>query len=438
MAAMDDPDNHLAALASSSRYPTSSIRDEPYFRPPPDSPPYDPLNLLESDPPRLALDPIFTKYRKPVHRELVPGLREDGTLTVKHPLVDAFIDGLPRTSPREGRRPPRESWWTKGLKDFTVSDVLDLDVELDDVQDECIFVLAALKLLYHFHHRAHFTLWGREAGPRTARRVQKLLYMSPSPVASPVGWAGIRDQLWLLNGIQRSIFPNKCEGEGEGETASNGMTLRKRKSRSSAMAVADRPRKRTRTTAVHDLEKENAHLFGVDVEDVKETENETLSDLPFSAIANLDKAAKVEVINADFEPSIVLDALPAPSPEHSPVEKAVPLPDTTRRSSRQGHGRGATSTPDAHPASLPDATGPTVKPQRRSLVRARSSSSASEAGSSTAVSDNGSTASLETCVEAELDASGVVGNKRKRGAPPRKTWWMRSCRKRSRSGRARE
>ena len=46
--------------------------------------------------------------------------------------------------------------------------------------------------------------------------------MNPSPIASPVGWAGIQEQLWLINGIQKSIFENNGNLEN-GETV-NGMT----------------------------------------------------------------------------------------------------------------------------------------------------------------------------------------------------------------------
>ena len=162
------------ALPSCS-YPTSSLRDEPFLRPPPDAPRYDPYDFLAPEPPRPSLDPIFARYRSPTPPEVAPGVRADGVLTARHPLVDAFIAALPHTSPRDGRKPPREAWWTKRIRGLTVRDVLALDADLSELHSECIFALAALRLLYHFHHPAHFTLWNREEMPRTARRVQKLL-----------------------------------------------------------------------------------------------------------------------------------------------------------------------------------------------------------------------------------------------------------------------
>lgn len=163
----------------SCSYPTSSLRDEPYLRPSPDAKRHDPGDFLAPEPPRPILDPIFNRYQEPFPQEVAPGVREDGALTAKHPLVDALIAALPHTSPREGLQPPREAWWTKRIRDLAVSDVLDLEPALTELQSECVFALAALKLLYQFHHPAHFTLWGRESGPRTARRVQKLLCEFP-------------------------------------------------------------------------------------------------------------------------------------------------------------------------------------------------------------------------------------------------------------------
>ena len=87
----------------SCSYPTSSLRDEPYRRPPPDAPRYDPYDFLAPEPPRPALDPLFDRYRSPFPQEVAPGVRADGVLTARHPLVAAFISALPHTSPRDGR-----------------------------------------------------------------------------------------------------------------------------------------------------------------------------------------------------------------------------------------------------------------------------------------------------------------------------------------------
>ena len=67
-------------------YPTSSLRDEPFRRPPPDTPRYDPYDFLAPEPPRPALDPLFDRYRA------MFGLRNIGNEAAVDALAAGFAD----------------------------------------------------------------------------------------------------------------------------------------------------------------------------------------------------------------------------------------------------------------------------------------------------------------------------------------------------------
>ncbi len=72
--------------------------------------------------------------------------------------------------------------------------------------------------------------------------------MNPCPIASPVGWIGVPENMWLVDGMQAQCFPPRPIAKKV-----NGMTLRKRKARELKEGDAthpDRPRvKRVRTAA---------------------------------------------------------------------------------------------------------------------------------------------------------------------------------------------
>lgn len=225
--------------------------------------------------------------------------------------------------------------------------------------------------------------------------------LSPCPIASPVGWLGISENLWLVDGLQASVFPTKKEGK----KVDNGMLLRKRKAQANAAAAAqvqggatgdleERPRKRTRTTKAS--EKCNTEHAEVPVALVPQSD---VVEAPEVSVEKpqADKATKLELIGVDLPPPSTLEVQSAPAGPggHHLVE---PSPEPTRRSARQANKKNpaasAASTPMSDIASLPDTLSPmssasaSVDEQRPSITRARSSSSSS--GSSTAVSDTGS------------------------------------------------
>lgn len=180
---MADSELHTYASTSRFQYTTSSVRDEiPVGRQPPPHPRpahahshIAPIMSTDSFAAPSILRPEYHKYFQPRRVEVVPGLQNDGRLTVRHPFVGRFLARTPSISPTDGRKPPAEAWWYKGMKKRSVSEVLDVGAELDEYQSECVFVLAALKVLHHPQHAKHFAFWGREPAPKTAERVQRVL-----------------------------------------------------------------------------------------------------------------------------------------------------------------------------------------------------------------------------------------------------------------------
>lgn len=155
------------------RFTTSSVRDEPFHRPPVGAPRHDPLGVLKPDidnrPPPLA--PEYEKYMEQSCSEVRLGLREDGVVLHKHPYVGAFIQRLPHMSVADVMSARR------GISNvqYAVDEVL--GIELDRVLSESIFALAALNLLATPNHPAHLTLWRKQVASSTAQRVQRILGM---------------------------------------------------------------------------------------------------------------------------------------------------------------------------------------------------------------------------------------------------------------------
>ncbi|EKM54020.1 uncharacterized protein PHACADRAFT_257601, partial [Phanerochaete carnosa HHB-10118-sp] len=225
--------------------------------------------------------------------------------------------------------------------------------------------------------------------------------LSPCPIESPVGWLGIQENLWLVDGLQASLFPTKKEGK----KVDNGMLLRKRKAQANAAAISqaqagatgeleERPRKRTRTAKAN--EKENAEQAEVPTAPMPQPDIIEAPDAPAENI-HADKVTKLELIGAELPPASTLEVESATN-RSAGHQMAAPSPEPTRRSTRQANKKNPTpsaaSTPMTEIGSLPDTLSPissapaSVDEPRPPLKRARSSSSSS--GSSTAVSDTGS------------------------------------------------
>ncbi|KAI0093116.1 hypothetical protein BDY19DRAFT_902916 [Irpex rosettiformis] len=435
------------ASSSLLTYVTSSTRDEP-FPPSTSTTRYDPLGrLLPSTSYKFPEE--FKRYLTAPSRPLVPGLTNLSTLTMEHPLVTSFLARVPSVPPAFGRV-QGEGWWTKALHSWTVNDVLDLadhegnEILLTKLQEECIFVLAALKVSFAPKHPKHFTMWGKDWATKTAERIHKLLLMKPCPITHTYNWMSPDQNLWIIEAEQVHAFP-ECK---DGKKAANGMMLRKRKPGEvsndplhgiSIEGVTDiRPKKRLRTSVkakksknVAPSEEYNEELLEeLPLPNMVVSLEQSLSDPPIpsdgESPGSPTKETKLELIGVEAPPesSVIAESLLT---SLSPVELSAP----TRRSARQAHRRTETVTPSSSPAK-PDSAAltpiseitslattpntpeesvlPEVQEERPIITRARSNSS-SCSSSVTAVS-NDSTFSADTVVDEEATESTKTQNGR--------------------------
>lgn len=240
----------------------------------------------------------------------------------------------------------------------------------------------------------------------------------PCPIDSPIGWIGIRENLWFVEGLQLNLFPQKKEGK----KANNGMLLRKRKEQAAGVAVvedvAERPRKRTRATKAPDS------VIPLTTQDVSAPATTSLTPPlatpPREARAAITRSTRLMDVDEQLiTPSADANSSTPAAPARRSARTATtsPAPEPARRSARRNKVE-----PDVNAsiAASDDVTStPTPSPQtddaasRPVIARARSNSTSG--GSSTAVSDT-RFASVETVVEAEAAAESKTGQKRKRGA----------------------
>jgi hypothetical protein len=105
---------------------------------------YDPLGVLNAspEPPRFRGFNFSNLPPKPY--QIAPGVLSDGTLTVRYPPLERFLDNQ--------------------------TPCADASV----LKDERIFALAALATFYRPKHAAHLIFWGKKAKQETAERVHKI------------------------------------------------------------------------------------------------------------------------------------------------------------------------------------------------------------------------------------------------------------------------
>lgn len=157
---------------------------------------------------------------------------------------------------------------------------------------------------------------------RADRRCSRLhVELKPCPIVSPVGWLGLPESVWALQGLQSTFIPPPPQPE---KPKTGGMTLRKRKATAAAAAsnnaaeeettLRASPRKRQRTTRAQ------AALAQVEVAALSSTPPSMLLDVPLSSDAAngidvVSKATKQELLGA--------------SPTLQPLELSLAVPDTT-------------------------------------------------------------------------------------------------------------
>lgn len=297
----------------------------------------------------------------------------------------------------------------------SVQEVLQLaqGVSITEKDSDCIFALAALKVFYHPVHPAHFTFWGKATGKKTAKRVEKVLYMDPPMIASPVGWMGFWEMLSFIDGYQTQHFPPTA-----GMKKVGGMSLRKRKAKEDASPSAPtdpqpdaeltpvRPRTkrvRTATTAnatpsrqstrkTSSINHPNTDLTATTSTDILEQTPDEDSPLsPLSSTNDLAGEDEEQEAMIDGGDDVADDSRLSPTPLPTTAT-------TTTRKARRKRSSPATSasTPlvssiplDASPSALTETalqtSGPAPKRRRPNPKRARSSSSSANS-SATAVS----------------------------------------------------
>ncbi|KAH9894880.1 hypothetical protein C8Q73DRAFT_745301 [Cubamyces lactineus] len=280
--------------------------------------------MLYYDEPQLELtldaaDGSYLKYPIPDLREVKPGVLATGQWTLNHPFVDAYLAALARLAPKQrphqgpgasvpstattspvsvcqplpdvlATTPPmyplqneveKLRWRAHhgGIASvYTVAQVITVQLELfpapgsawyaaqvarlPEEQKRAVFALAALKVLNHPTHPAHWALWAKNVLRRTAQVVEEVFQLKPCPIVSHVGWLGLPEGIWALEGLQSTFIPPPPPQPEKPKAG--GMTLRKRKgpatttssstAASSAtpaeeeVALRVSPRKRQRTT----------------------------------------------------------------------------------------------------------------------------------------------------------------------------------------------
>lgn len=198
-------------------YPLSSARNESFVRGRP-----------TAHKPTAPATPFraYDKYPLPDLREVCPGVLASGHLTDNHPLVNTYIEALARIVPRHANKPTSSSASTPAsaatslpshdtsappqhapyqlthwvahhagiAATLTVSNVISQQFQLfpspaarlyaaevpklTQAQKEAIFVLAALKVMNHPKHSAHFAFWAKNVLERTAQVVDSVLRTS--------------------------------------------------------------------------------------------------------------------------------------------------------------------------------------------------------------------------------------------------------------------
>ncbi|KAI0915689.1 hypothetical protein AcV5_003542 [Taiwanofungus camphoratus] len=217
-----------------SRFATSSVRDEPYTPPPP-CPTIAPRSESLKTPPVVLAPPqpsSSAAYSVKRIRELVPGVLEDGRVTVNHPMIDNYLLALARAyqgnHAQLGTGPSPMLTDKKGKAGLSrvqnVRALLGMSMELNALQSECIVALAALKVYGNPRHLAHFALWDKKVRNRTAQVVHNIVYHDPPVIHSPIAWIGTKECLWVLDHLQALTYP-----PGPREKQQDGRTLRKRK-----------------------------------------------------------------------------------------------------------------------------------------------------------------------------------------------------------------
>ncbi|KAI0360900.1 hypothetical protein OH77DRAFT_1392919 [Trametes cingulata] len=263
---------------------------------------------------------------------------------------------------------------------------------LSEEQKKAVFALAALKVLNHPTHPAHWALWAKNVLRRTAQVVEEVFHLKPCPIVSHVGWLGLPESVWALQGLQSTFVPPPPPQPEKPKAG--GMTLRKRKAAAAAQAHANAPttssnsssstlveeetaptrvspRKRQRTTraqaALAQAQEEESAATTATAPTPSEEAGATsmLLDVPPPhSAASSDPGA---IITKAVKQEHLADA--SGSPALQPLELGLALPDSSAAPQHESAGSGTSTTarsPSASAASLsPGATRRSTRARRK-------------------------------------------------------------------------
>ena len=269
--------------------------------------------------------------------------------------------------------------------------------------------------------------------------------LRPCPIVSSVGWMGIQENTWALEGLQSLYIPAQVVPQKK----AGGMTLRKRKASGANAeddvegAAAAAPRKRTRTTRASQRAKAAQAALAVAEEAELEAEDEVSESLLFASGVTAPNAADVDAlaaaVNRDVKqefiattpvlqaiglmlelPSMSSCELPPPALASSSSADSEPTesPNATRRSTRA---RRKPAPPGpcslvSTPLSTIDTPLLSVETLDMSTPVKHNRNRSGSRGSSTAVSDGGYPSEEGTVVDAESEACSTAKPSHKRKA----------------------
>ncbi|KAI0373484.1 hypothetical protein BV20DRAFT_1049893 [Pilatotrama ljubarskyi] len=256
---------------------------------------------------------------------------------------------------------------------------------LSEEQKKAVFALAALKVLNHPTHPAHWALWAKNVLRRTAQVVEEVFQLKPCPIVSHVGWLGLPESVWALQGLQSTFVPPPPPQPEKPKAG--GMTLRKRKAQAQAPAASSHssssstlvgedvalrvsPRKRQRTTRAQASlaqAQEDASSVATTAAATPSEATSMLLDVPLPTASGAG-AGITRFVKREQKQEQLAD-IPGASPALQPLELGLALPDTAASSSssapQESSGLGATSARRSPASMSPSATRRSTRARRK-------------------------------------------------------------------------
>ncbi|KAI0940632.1 hypothetical protein AcW1_003778 [Taiwanofungus camphoratus] len=162
---------------TASRFPISSARDEPYRLPSGSD-----MTLTMTASLLKGSSAIHMSANAPIH---VPGVVEDGSLTIEHPIIDVYLSALSRAlwdnPPIAPPRWPSISAERLKLCMAHYVNALLKRADIGEFTSECIVALAAIKTLFGCRPAAaFFGLWNINVRTNTLKMIIRMKCYDPA------------------------------------------------------------------------------------------------------------------------------------------------------------------------------------------------------------------------------------------------------------------